>query len=79
MHFLCHLEPELELALEFELVLELELPLRVANAEWLAGVAEGADCCMRYCSLNSSIRSMMDGAALFFRSFRIRLASIAPA
>ena len=33
---------------------------------------------MRQCSLNSSIRSIMDGASLFFRSFLIRSTSSAP-
>ena len=67
--------------------LELELPSsklvfelpRVAKVELLAVVAEDATCCIRWCSLNSSIRLIIDGASSSLRSLRIRSTSRAPA
>jgi hypothetical protein len=82
MHFLFHLKLELELPLEFELLLEskleFELP-RVAKVELLAVVAEDTTCCIRWCSLNSSMRLIIDGTASSLRSLRIRSTSRAPA
>ena len=72
IHF-CHYELELWL----ESKLELELLCRVANAELLA-VVVGDACCMRWCSLNSSIRSIIDGASSSLRSLQIRSTSRAP-
>jgi hypothetical protein len=76
MYILFYLELELELLLESKL--EFELP-RVAKAELLVVVAEDATCCMWWCSLNSSIRSIIDRASSSFRSLRIRSTSSAPA
>ena len=59
------LELELELVLPSELV--FKLPCRVANAELLA-VVVGDACCMRWCSLNSLIRLIIDGASSSLRS-----------
>ena len=88
MHFLFHFESKLELELQLELQLGqqlefasklvFELPYRVTNAELLAVEVEDA-CYMRQCSLNSLIRSIIDGASLFFRSFLIRSTSSTPA
>jgi hypothetical protein len=71
MHFLFYLKLELELPLEFKLLLESELEFelpRVVKVELLAVVAEDATCCIRWCSLNSLIRLMIDGAASSLRS-----------
>jgi hypothetical protein len=76
MYILFHLELELELLLESKL--EFELP-RVAKAELLVVVAEDATCYMRWCSLNSLMRLMIDRASSSFRSLRMRSTSSAPA
>ena len=81
MHLLFYfeLELELELQLQFAFKLVFELPYRVINAELLAVVVgDGATYCMRQCSLNSSIRLIIDRASLFLRSLRIRSTSRAP-
>jgi hypothetical protein len=75
MHILFHLELELELLLESKL--EFKLP-RVVKAELLAVVVEDATYYMRWCSLNSLIRSIIDGASSSFYSLQIRSTSSAP-
>jgi hypothetical protein len=64
MHFLFYLKLELELPLEFKLELESKLEFklpRVIKVELLAVVVEDTTCCMRWCSLNSLIRLIIDG------------------
>ena len=79
MHFLVYFKSKFkfELQLEFAFKLVFKFPYRVASVELLAVEVEDT-CYIRQCSLNSLIRSIIDRASLFFRSFLIRSTSSAP-
>ena len=65
IYILFHLELELELLLESKL--EFKLP-RVAKVELLAVVVEDATYYIRWCSLNSLIRLIINSTASSLRS-----------